>query len=242
MPTANPQTWLLLPGTPLSPAVWDGVRAELSGNGHVITPEIAPPPGNRGTGLQQRLAADVAESAAAEAPWHVVGHSFGGQVALELAIARPDRVSSLTLLCTRDTPFPAFDAAAATVEAGAVDVDGTLRRWFTPVEVRDDGAVVRYARDAVATADRASWASALRAIAHFDCSQRTRSIACPVAIVAAEHDTVSDVGSMEAMHRRIPHSEFIIRAGAGHMSMFDDPVALARMLLGERRDSTQRRR
>ncbi|WP_281169191.1 alpha/beta fold hydrolase [Gordonia soli] len=242
MATADSPTWLLLPGTPLSAAVWDGARAELSETGHVITPEIAPPAGYMGADLQAQLAADIAESAAPDAPWHVVGHSFGGQVALELAIARPDLVSRLTLLCTRDTPFPAFDAAAAAIEAGAVDVDGTFRRWFSPAEVRDDGPVVRYARDAVTSADRASWASALRAIAHFDCSPRTASITCPVTVVAAELDTVSDVASMESMHRRIPDSEFIVRAGAQHMSIFDDAVTLAQILLGEQRDATQRPR
>ncbi len=231
MVTTEPPTWLLLPGTPLSPAVWDGVRAELSEHGHVITPEIIPPPGYADDDLPARLAAGVAESAASEAPWHVVGHSFGGQVALELAIRRPELVSRLTLLCTRDTPFPAFDAAAAAVEAGTVDVDGTLGRWFSEDELRNDGPVVRYARGAVAGADRASWASALRAIAHFDCSQRTASISCPVTVVAAEHDTVSDVASMKAMHQRIPGSGFIVRAGAWHMSIFDDPAAVARILL-----------
>ncbi|MFE0751548.1 alpha/beta fold hydrolase [Gordonia sp. NPDC058843] len=231
MPSASTSTWLLLPGTPLSPTVWDSVRAELSAHGHVITPAINPPPGYVGTDLQARLAAEVAKSVPAEAPWHVVGHSFGGQVALELAISRPDLVSRLTLLCTRDTPFPAFDVAAAAVATGTVDVDGTLRRWFSSDELRTDSPVVQYARDAVATADRASWASALRAIAVFDCSQRTSSIACPATVLAAEHDTVSDVAAMEAMHRRIPGSEFVIRSGAWHMSIFDDPEALARMLL-----------
>ena len=121
MVTTEPPTWLLLPGTPLSPAVWDGVRAELSEYGHVITPAISPPPGYADDDLPARLAAGVAESVASEAPWHVVGHSFGGQVALELAIRRPELVSRLTLLCTGDTPFPAFDAEAAAVEAGTVD-------------------------------------------------------------------------------------------------------------------------
>ena len=120
---------------------------------------------------------------------------------------------------------------AAAVEAGTVDVDGTLGRWFSADELRNDGLVVRYAREAVAAADHASWASALRAIAQFDCSQRTASISCPVTVVAAEHDTVSDVASMKAMHLRIPGSDFIVRAGAWHMSIFDDPAAVARILL-----------
>ncbi|WP_238422923.1 alpha/beta fold hydrolase [Gordonia sp. 'Campus'] len=222
--------WLLLPGTPLTPSVWDGVRAELATHGEVVTPEINPPAGDVDADLQLRLAADVVETAATDAPWHVVGHSFGGQVALEFALMRPDLVSHLTLLCTRDTPFPAFGAAAAAVNAGTVDVDATLRRWFSSAEVLDDGPVVRYARHAVTTADKASWASALRAIASFDCSQRTASIACPVNVVAAEHDTVSDVDAMEAMHRRIPGSDFAVLDDAWHMSIFEDPVELARLL------------
>lgn len=58
----------------------------------------------------------------------VIGHSFGGQVALESALGAPELTTDLTLLCTRDTPLPAFTELSATVRAGPVDVETSLAR------------------------------------------------------------------------------------------------------------------
>jgi 3-oxoadipate enol-lactonase len=206
--------WLLLHGTPLTPEIWDAVVPLL--DGAAVAPQVA------GALSQAGIAADIARQTDLIPPWHVVGHSFGGQVALELAIQRPDLVSELTLLCTRDTPYSPFAAAADDVAAGRSDIDDTLRRWFSPAELDDDGAGVRSARNALATADLVAWATALRSIATFDCSAATPSIRCPAVIVAAEHDRVSDPMTMEAMHRRLLGSEFVVLRNAWHMSVFTD--------------------
>lgn len=223
--------WLLLHGTPLTPTVWGETRAILSERGQVLAPDITP---TNVAGASRRLQTHVAGELAARLPpdrlWHVVGHSFGGQVALELALLRPDLVSRMTLLCTRDTPYPAFRTTADAVEAGAVDVDGALRRWFGPDELARDDSVVRYARRTLKRADPAAWASALRAIAVFDCSLRTHLITSPIQVVAAEHDVVSDPDSMEAMHRRLQRSTFTVLPDSWHMSVFSDPSKLCELL------------
>jgi pimeloyl-ACP methyl ester carboxylesterase len=63
---------------------------------------------------------DVLDAAGVEAA-HVVGHSYGGLVAVELAAAAPDRVQSLHLL---EPPWLAL--AASDLEASALD--GAVRR------------------------------------------------------------------------------------------------------------------
>ena len=130
--------WLLLHGTPLTPAVWDDVATCLTPSGTVWCPAITPAGDARDA--QGALAAGLATQVARPAGrLHVVGHSFGGQVALDFALLVPQRVATLTLLCSRDTPFPAFAAAAARLREGEpVDVGGALSRWFTPAEL--DGA------------------------------------------------------------------------------------------------------
>jgi len=180
--------------------------------------------------LAARLTAEVARPIGR---LHVVGHSFGGQVALDLALLVPQRVATLTLLCSRDTPFPAFAAAAAArLRGGApVDADAALSRWFTPAELDRGDPVVSYARRCLKQADRRSWAAALDAIARYDRAGRTASIRIQATLIAAELDQVSTPAAMSALASRLPRATLKILPGAAHMTPFTDPAALAELIL-----------
>jgi 3-oxoadipate enol-lactonase len=230
MERSTVNNWLLLHGTPLTPLIWDGVIPLLARHGDVAAPALVPGLGPA-NGAQRALARQLgAASVDAPPPWNVVGHSFGGQVALEMALQRPELVASLTLLCTRDTPYPSFAAAAADVLSGTVDVDGSLQRWFSPAELAADDAIVRYARATIGAADRRAWARALSAISVFDVSAETNAITCPVLVVSAGHDRVSDPPAMAAMTARLPNAELKVLEDAWHMSMFCDAARLAHLL------------
>jgi pimeloyl-ACP methyl ester carboxylesterase len=222
--------WLLLHGTPLTPELWDGVAACLMPSGPVSCPDITSVGEDRdepGT-LAAQVAAEVAEL---PGRLHVVGHSFGGQVALDLALLAPQRVATLTLLCSRDTPFPPFAAAAARLrDGGPVDTGAALGRWFTPAELDRGGPVVSYARRCVEQAGRRSWAAALDAIARYDRADRTGSIQAPATLIAAELDQVSTPEAMSAMADRLPRARLQVLPGAAHMSPFTDPAALAELI------------
>lgn len=222
--------WLLLHGTPLTPEVWDGVATCLRPSGPVTCPDITPAgeaPDVPGT-LAARVAAEVGEL---PGRLHVVGHSFGGQVALDFALLVPQRVATLTLLCSRDTPFPPFAAAAARLRDGdPVDTGAALGRWFTPAELDRGGPVVDYARRCLEQADRLSWAAALDAIARYDQADRTGSIQAPANLIAAELDQVSTPEAMSAMADRLPRATLRVLPGAAHMSPFTDPAALAELI------------
>ena len=222
--------WLLLHGTPLTPEVWDGVAACLAPSGPVTCPDITPAGEDRDVpaALAVRVAAEVAEL---PGRLHVVGHSFGGQVALDLALLAPQRVATLTLVCSRDTPFPPFAAAAARLRDGSpVDTGAALGRWFTPAELDQGGPVVSYARRRLEQADRRSWAAALDAIARYDRADHTGSIQAPATLIAAELDQVSTPEAMSAMAGRLPRATLQVLPGAAHMSPFTDPAALAELI------------
>lgn len=226
-------SWVLLHGTPLTPAVWDGVAAQLSPAGHVLCPDVTPASSAAESAQGQAGVAARLASADSGLPerMHLAGHSFGGQVALDLALLIPDRVQTVTLICSRDTPFPAFGPAAAALRRGdPVDADAALSRWFTAPERRANGPVVRYARKCLRDADRESWAAALDAIADYDRADRVAAISAPVTLIAAELDPVSTPAAMSALASRLPRASLTVLAGAAHMSPFTDPAALASLM------------
>jgi pimeloyl-ACP methyl ester carboxylesterase len=234
------ERWLLLHGTPLTPAVWDDVATHLraSGSGPVECPDITPAghaedaqdAGDCQADLAKLLAAEI-EQLPAAAGLHVVGHSFGGQVALDLVLLAPQRMRSLTIICSRDTPFPAFAPAAASLRRGdPVDTGAVLGRWFIPAELSLGGPVVSYARYCLDSADRLSWAAALDAIAHYDRARPAASVQVPVTLIAAELDRVSTPAAMSAFAGRLPRASLHVLPGAAHMTPFTDPAALAALI------------
>ncbi len=64
--------------------------------------------------------------------WAVLGHSFGGQVALEYALAYPDRVSHLVLLDSGGDAWWALENAADLLARRGYDAKKVelVRRWF----------------------------------------------------------------------------------------------------------------
>jgi pimeloyl-ACP methyl ester carboxylesterase len=223
------RAWVLLHGTPLDPDVWADLRTAL-GQQPVHAP-IATPTAD---GKHPQLA--VARRLVSELPavadrWDVVGHSFGGQIAIELALLAPDRVASLSLICSRDTPFPPFSQTASDLRSGApIDVESALRRWFRPEEQQSGGRLVSYARDRLTNADRPTWAAALDGIAAYNRSADVHLIEAPTMLICAQLDPVSDPSAMESLASRLTSAEFHLMTGAAHMSPFLDIDALANEL------------
>ncbi|HWC12020.1 MAG TPA: alpha/beta hydrolase [Acidimicrobiales bacterium] len=107
---------VLLHGIPGSGATWDGVVARLRTSFRVLVPDLLgfamssrPASGAMLLADRQADALAVALDALAVGRVAVVGHDFGGPVALLLSAARPDLVDRLGLLATNafpDTPVP----------------------------------------------------------------------------------------------------------------------------------------
>ncbi|THG33988.1 alpha/beta hydrolase [Glaciibacter flavus] len=225
-------TWVLIHGTPLTPAVWQPVAALL--DGPKVMPDCTRVPGR--TDAQNAIARTIAPTLPA-GRWDVVGHSFGGQIAIELALANAERVKSLTVLCSRDTPFSPFAEVAEAVRQGTgPTVAAGLARWFTAGEIDADAEAVRQARAdlAAATASPEDWANALSAIATYDRSADVGRLEMPTYLVAAGRDSVSTPAVMTDLSARLPRATLRVHEDWAHMSAFTDPPALAKMLTTSR--------
>jgi pimeloyl-ACP methyl ester carboxylesterase len=161
---------------------------------------------------------------------HLVGHSWGGQIAQRVALDSPGRVHRLSLLCTRASPFAAFAGMAAGLRAGTVDREASLARWFSPEELARPDPLVEHVRDLLRSADVAAWAAALESIAVFDVLGALPRVPVPVDVVAAEHDGVGVPDHMACIAAALPRGRLTVLDGARHLAPLQRPDAIARIL------------
>jgi pimeloyl-ACP methyl ester carboxylesterase len=184
-----------------------------------------------GTQLLQREVAAGVLADLPEGDLVVVGHSFGGQVALEVALLAPVRVRRLVIVCSRHTPYPAFaQGAKAVLDGIPVDLDASLRRWFTGAELAADPPVVSYLRRQLAVVPRKPWAASLMAIAGYDRSSTLGYADVPTALFGAGQDVVSPPAAMTALADALPDATLQIVEEWAHMSPFAQPAAFAARL------------
>ena len=168
----------------------------------------------------------------------VCGMSMGGYVALSLAARHKGRLAALVLADTR---------AAADSDVARLAREATMR------QVRNDGPAAfldgvpermlsRHATDDLRQrvrdlcVDRTDTIlAATRALAHRpDRTPMLPSIDCSTLLVCGGEDTTSPAPEMRALAERIPDSEFVEIAGAGHLSNLEAPdrfdEAVARFL------------
>jgi 3-oxoadipate enol-lactonase len=166
----------------------------------------------------------------------VVGTSFGGMVAQELAIAGPERVQRLALLCTSaggegGSSYPIGELLALPpAERRRRGMQVLDRRWSE--EWLADHDLDRMIADAITAmegpepgSDRARGAQAqLAARATHDAWDRLGAISCPTLVAAGRYDGVAPVENAEAIASRIPGSELRVYEG-GHVFFVQDPTA-----------------
>ncbi len=157
----------------------------------------------------------------------VVGISFGGMVAQEVAVTAPDRVERLALLCTSaggggGSSFPLHDSPPT---------ETVLDTRFTPewlaAHPRDATLVgflaKRQAEPKSAEAQRGERAQ-LEARRHHDVWDRLDRITAPTLVAGGRFDGLAPFANSEAIASKIPGAELRGYDG-GHAFFVQDPLA-----------------
>jgi 3-oxoadipate enol-lactonase len=189
--------------------------------------------------------ADYADDAAglmAALGWEsarVLGVSFGGMVAQELALRHPGRVERLALACT--SPGGAGGASYPLHELAGLDPVARARHMLAVVDTRRDAEwqaadpkrcqaaldeMIAAARP-IEPDDPAVAMGARRQIearAGHDTFGRLKQLAMPVGIFGGRYDGMALPGAQQAMQGQIPHARLGLFEG-GHMFMLQDPAA-----------------
>ena len=170
----------------------------------------------------------------------VVGVSFGGMVAQELACTHPERVERLGLACTSPggaggSSYPLHELAGLDPEARAVVGATLLDTRFTPDWLADHPGDARLVtlmagRGGTRTPEQERGAAEqLEARRQHDVTDRLGAISCPTLVACGRYDGIAPQSNSEAIAARIPHAELRTYEG-GHAFFVQDPAALPEIL------------
>lgn len=171
----------------------------------------------------------------------VVGVSFGGMVAQELAVTHPERVERLAVLCTSpggtgSASYPLHELAAMSAADRATLQPTLLDTRFTPEWLADhDGdqrlVMLMAQRTTGERSDeqRRGEREQLLARAGHDVLGRLGNISAPTLVASGRYDGIAPLVNGEAIAARVPHAELRVYEG-GHMFMLQDRAALGDVL------------
>lgn len=194
----------------------DAIALDLPGFG------ASPPPPEAwgGAGYAAAVAAAVLEDL--DRPAVVVGHSFGGRVAVHLAATRPDAVAGLVLT---GVPLLRPPGQAARRPALGYRLGRALHRRGLLPEARMEALRQRYG-----SADYKAAQGVMRAV-HVRAVNETYeteldAIACPVALVWGGRDTAATTEVATLAEGRLRAATRHVEDGADHMLPLSHPAVL----------------
>ena len=187
--------------------------------------------------------ADYARSLAAvidhagTGPAHIVGHSFGGGLALALHAERPDCVLSLTLIGA----YAGWKGSLGETEArtrlqGVLDslsqAPGGLAETFLPTLFAREPSpeVLELIRTVMGDFRPSAAATMAVAFAEADLTPHLPEIHVPTLVLCGEKDVRAPRPVGEALHAAIPGSRLVVIEGVGHEVHHEAPERLAREL------------
>ena len=165
----------------------------------------------------------------------VVGESFGGALAMSLALAQPDRVRALVILNSFPYFAPQFRLRLA-IQGLAVlpwGAMGLIRRLtaFRLHSRHTHRQEIRRFMELTAGASRDGYINRLRVLTTYDVRDRLSELRCPTLFLAAERDhLVPSMAQARYMAARVPGAASRILSGHGHICLIAPDIDLAQIL------------
>jgi pimeloyl-ACP methyl ester carboxylesterase len=231
---------LALHGAASSGRQWQGLSDYLRGHYRVVAPNL-PGYGDAGRGGARDLH-DVAESVmhteAHRGPMHVVGHSHGAAVALEIAMRRPELVRSLTLiepavyhllrggdasdlsLIKELTSLADWMAASVAANYPAAGMRAYVDFWYGAGTWDRISSTLR--QSLVNDTERVT-SDLTSSLAQPWGANRCERVVCPTLTMMALESHVASLRVTEVVAEAIPGARLVMIPGAGHMAPLTDP-------------------
>ncbi len=189
------------------------VAYDHRGNGRSVAPDV---PTTMATFAEDCLA--VMDALDIERA-HVYGQSFGGMVAIELGLSRPERVRTLVLACTH------AGVARAAPARGRAPKDRPWLQLYAPsfVAARPDLVEEDQRVARAQPRDPEGERRQREAVRAWDAWDRLPELRMPVLVLHGSEDQLVDVANAHALAERIPGAELVVIEGAGHVYHAEQP-------------------
>jgi pimeloyl-ACP methyl ester carboxylesterase len=169
-----------------------------------------------------RVVADLVRSAGFETT-NVLGHSFGGKVALALATAFPELVRRLVIVAS---PIVRLPLEGQERKGSSAYLWVRKAAGLTPPPLREK--VLEWGRNRYGSADYKA-AGALRPtlvrVVNEDWRPALAAVQAPVLLLWGSEDQEVPLGVAEAAMETLPRAELRVLEGAGHFPFLDQPEA-----------------
>lgn len=173
---------------------------------------------------------------------HLIGASFGGEVAVLLAATHPERVRSLTAITAGDMSTPLLqegsrrirEACRTAIEGGDggllhdLLVEEAFSKEWTDAH-RDEMAA---RRDQIAELPKVWFegvAGLVDCLEDFDFRPHLDCIGCPTLVVIAGQDRIIEVARSRALAEGIAQAKEVVFEESGHALVVEDPDGLAKV-------------
>jgi pimeloyl-ACP methyl ester carboxylesterase len=175
----------------------------------------------------------------------VLGVSFGGAIALELAVEHPERVGALILqgVEARFQPTLGSTIAKHVLERFPLPSDNLfVNQFFNLLHgcKPEPGALVDFVVERCWETDQSVMARRLEMLESFDVSDRLWRLDMPTLVMAGTRDVIVRPERQRALATEIPGARFAALDGAGHIGFLTHPTAVThqvKQLLRSRRRS-----
>lgn len=254
------ETVLLLHGSASTGALWRQTMQALQPLYRVVAPDLL------GYGRSPAWLLDARYSITTEMhavesllpccaeKYHLVGHSYGGVVALMLALAHPTRLRTVTLIepvffaalryCRQQAAYRRFcevrDTFLATLARGAAE---SAMREFVGFWAGDEAwkrmsDMVRAGMVQMAGRIVLDWQASFRAEAE---PHRLAALGPRMLLLSGERSPEPMLRLVDALHAIVPGSTAIRIAGAGHLLPLTHVAEVTRAMLGHLHIEAERR-
>lgn len=225
-------TLLMVPGLLCDGDLFPEQVRALAGVVDVVVPDVT-------VGASVAAMADAALAAAPPGRFALAGLSMGGYVAWEIMRRAGDRVTHLALLDTSARPDSPEQTAArhallALSEQGRFD-EVLERVWPRMVaEAHLDDADLRARHDAMSLRQGPEVLARQLAgiIARPDSRPDLAGVTVPTLVLCGREDAITPVDAHQEMAAGIPGADLVVLGGAGHLTTWERPDAVAAALRG----------